>query len=99
MLQTQPPYMFYPEENMTTVEICELLRNTSTKAYSYHIAVPKYGVLFLSIVCLLLEIFQFVRARLRYITLGNLLEVTIYSLALCTTSDTDWCMYETGLRA
>ncbi|KAG5452791.1 Transient receptor putative cation channel sub A member 1 [Clonorchis sinensis] len=99
MLQTQPPYMFYPEKNMTTVEICELLRNTSTKAYSYHITVPKYGVLVLSVICLLLEISQFVRARLRYITLGNLLEVTIYSLALCTTTDTNWCMHETGLRA
>nr|QQY02543.1 transient receptor potential cation channel 2 [Cryptocotyle lingua] len=99
MLQTQPPYMFYPGENKSIDEICQLLRNTSTKAYLHHIQVPKYGVLLLSVVCLLLEIFQLIRAKLRYFTLDNLLEVSIYTLALCTVVDTNWCMHQTGLRA
>ncbi|KAF5400940.1 hypothetical protein PHET_05159 [Paragonimus heterotremus] len=58
MLQTKPPYMLYTGKEFHTQEICELMQNASTKAYTLSIGVPKYGVMILAIVNLLLEKWQ-----------------------------------------
>ncbi|KAF8571182.1 hypothetical protein P879_06172 [Paragonimus westermani] len=98
MLQTKPPYTLYTGKGFQTREICELMQNASIKAYSLHIGVPKYGVMILAIVNLLLELTQLIRSRRKYFDLDNLLEVSIFVLALVTTVDTNWCMRETGVR-
>ncbi|KAF6769151.1 hypothetical protein AHF37_12214 [Paragonimus kellicotti] len=74
------------------------MQNASAKAYTLPIGVPKYGVMILAIVNLLLELTQLIRSRWRYFDLDNLLEVSIFVLALVTTVDTSWCMRETGVR-
>ncbi|KAA0194612.1 Transient receptor potential cation channel subfamily A member 1 [Fasciolopsis buskii] len=43
-------------------------------------------------------LFQFVRDRLSYFNVENLLEVVIYVLTLLTTVDSNMCMMRTGLR-
>ncbi|KAF8564346.1 hypothetical protein P879_02573 [Paragonimus westermani] len=98
MLSSKPPYMLLMDKNATIAELCNDMETKGIKAYGILIAIPKYGLMVLAVLNLIKEFAQLKRSKLAYFNLENLIEVSIYVLAILTTVDTNRCMRVTGLR-
>ncbi|KAF5404629.1 hypothetical protein PHET_02040 [Paragonimus heterotremus] len=98
MLSSKPPYMLLMDKNVTIAELCNEMETKGIKAYGILIAIPKYGLMVLAVLNLIKESAQLKTAKLTYFNLENLIEVSIYVLAIVTTIDTNRCMRTTGLR-
>ncbi|KAF6767787.1 hypothetical protein AHF37_09593, partial [Paragonimus kellicotti] len=98
MLSSKPPYMLLLDKNSTIAELCSEMETKGIKAYGILIAIPKYGLMVLAVLNLIKEFAQLKTAKLTYFNLENLIEVSIYVLAIVTTIDTNQCMRVTGLR-
>ncbi|CAH8590377.1 unnamed protein product [Dicrocoelium dendriticum] len=87
-----------PSDTQNVRDVCHFLLRSGKVAYHHHIGVSKYGLLTLSAANLIVEMVRLIRSHVKYLNLDNLLGLSIYSLAILTAVDTNWCMQKTGLR-
>ncbi|KER23219.1 hypothetical protein T265_08867 [Opisthorchis viverrini] len=98
MVLTDPPYLLLGQRSLSTAELCAEMEQNQQKAYHLFVQFPKYALMVASIINILKEIAQLCASGRSYLTLENLVEWTIFVLAIVTTIDTSKCMAKTGLR-
>ncbi|GAA51121.1 transient receptor potential cation channel subfamily A member 1 [Clonorchis sinensis] len=98
MVLTDPPYLLLGQRSLSTAELCAEMEQNQQKAYRLFVQFPKYALMVTSIINILKEIAQLSASGRSYLTLENLVEWTIFVLAVVTTIDTSACMAKTGLR-
>ncbi|TGZ61650.1 hypothetical protein CRM22_007888 [Opisthorchis felineus] len=98
MVLTDPPYLLLGQKSLSTEELCAEMEQNQQKAYHLFVQFPKYALMVASVINIVKEIAQLSASGRSYLTLENLVEWTIFLLAIVTTIDTSACMAKTGLR-